>query len=151
MNVLLTMGAIVLALSPLHIVMKILLALTVGGNAIFTAIYLVIGAVASSAITGLFGMSSFWTEAVPIMITFTLDAFLIAGLLYFTAVTFITPSSANRSYPLRIYITFFLCDDHLTIFPLGLVHQRRGIYFSHHYHHALPDIPRFSLWDRWTR
>ena len=60
MNVLLTMGAIVLALSPLHIVMKILLALTVGGIAFFTAIYLGIGAVASSAITSLFGMSSFW-------------------------------------------------------------------------------------------
>ena len=119
MNVLLTMGAIVLALSPLHIVMKILLALTVGGNAIFTAIYFVIGAVASSAITSLFGMSSFWTEALPIMITFTLDAFLIAGLFYFTAVAFITPSSANRSFSLRIYITFLCAAIALQFFLWG--------------------------------
>ena len=107
LNVLLTMGAIVLALSPLHIVMKILLALLVGGNAIFAAIWFVIGAVAGNAISRLFGMGSFWTEAVPIMITFALDAILIAGLLYQTAVAFITPTSANRSKPLRIYVAFF--------------------------------------------
>ena len=107
LNVLLTMGAIVLALSPLHIVMKILLALFVGGNAIFSAMWFVIGAVASNAITRLFGLGSFWNEAVPIMITFALDAILIAGLLYQTAVAFITPTSANRSKPLRIYFTLF--------------------------------------------
>ena len=106
-NVLLTMGAIVLALSPLHIIMKILLALFAGGNAIFSAMWFVIGAVASNTITRLFGLGSFWNEAVPLIITFVLDAILIAGLLYHTAVTFITPTSANRSKPLRIYVTFF--------------------------------------------
>ena len=41
LNVLLTMGAIVIALAPLHTVMKILAALFVGGNAIFTSIWIV--------------------------------------------------------------------------------------------------------------
>ena len=119
MNVLLTMGAIVLALSPLHVVMKVLLALTVGGNAIFTAIWFVIASVGSSAITRLIGMSSFWTEAVPIMITFVLDAFLIAGLFYHTAVASITPSSANRSFSLRVYTTFLCAAIALQFFLWG--------------------------------
>ncbi len=106
LNVLLTMGAIVIALAPLHTVMKILAALFVGGNAIFAGIVIVGTAVADSVITRGLSSADFWQEFIPFVATYLVDFLILAGLLYQVAVAFITPSSANRSLPLRRYVTF---------------------------------------------
>ncbi len=104
-NVLLTMGAIVLALSPLHTVMKILAALTVGWSAISTGMWMVSLVVAGGAITRALTGTGFIDEFIPVVATYLIDFTLLAGLTYQAAVAFITPTSANRSLPLRVYIT----------------------------------------------
>ena len=64
------MGAIVIALAPLHTVMKILAALFVGGNAIFTSIWIVGTAVAGSVITREIIISRFLEEFIPFVATY---------------------------------------------------------------------------------
>ena len=51
-------------------------------------------------------IGKFLGEFIPFVATYLVDFLILAGLLYQVAVAFITPSSANRSLPLRRYVTF---------------------------------------------
>ena len=105
LNIILIQGAITLATAPVHIVVKIIVAVIVG---IPVTIYMMIGAIGlllwSGWLSDLKGMD-FWTGFVPVTGLYVMDCLLVAGLLYQAAVAFITPSSANRSLAFRRYFT----------------------------------------------
>ena len=113
LNVLLTMGAIVIALAPLHTVMKILAALFVGGNAIFTSIWIVGGAVASSVITRGLSSANFW-EGI-----YSLRGYLSGGLSHISGI--VVPSSCCLYHAL-------ISQPFPTLAPLCHVYECRNDY-----------------------
>jgi len=105
LNIILIQGAITLATSPTHIVVKIIVAVFVG---IPVTIYTMIEAISMLLWSGWLNdlkEMDFWTGFVPVMGLYVMDCLLVAGLLYQAAVAFITPSSANRSLAFRRYFT----------------------------------------------
>lgn len=103
LNCLLLLAAMMLASMGIHFIFKILIALFVGLPLI---IYTMIGALGTAMIAGFGGALSggrFLAEALPLILTILLNIGLIAGLLFFLCVSFITPRTANREFPLRVY------------------------------------------------
>ena len=89
LNIILIQGAITLATAPVHIVVKIIVAVIVG---IPVTIYMMVGTIVllwDGWLSDLKGMD-FWTGFVPVTGLYVMDCLLVAGLLYQAAVAFIT-------------------------------------------------------------
>ncbi len=102
-NCLLLLAAMMLASMGIHFIFKILIALFVGLPIILYTIGGVLMAGAFATLGGALTGGRFWEEALPVIFTVLLNIGLAGGLLFFLCVTFITPRSANREYPLRVY------------------------------------------------
>jgi hypothetical protein len=103
LNCLLLLAAMLLASMGIHFIFKILIALFVGVPLILSTIIWVFAASTFATLGGAITGGHFWDEALPIIFTILLNFILVGGLLFFLCVTFITPRSANREYPLRVY------------------------------------------------
>jgi len=105
LNIILIQGAITLAAAPLHLVLKIILGLVIGGTSIGVAIYVPMGLLLFEGWLADLKRMNFWTSFVPVFGLFLVNCALVTGLLYQGAVMFITPNSANRSLAFRRYVT----------------------------------------------
>jgi hypothetical protein len=103
LNCLLLLAAMLLASMGIHFIFKILIALFVGVPLILSTIIWVFAASTFATLGGAITGGHFWDEALPIIFTILLNFILVGGLLFFLCVTFITPRSANREYPLRVF------------------------------------------------
>jgi hypothetical protein len=102
-NCLLLLAAMMLASMGIHLIFKILIALFIGLPIIINTIVIVLAAGAFSSLGGALTGGRFWEEALPLILTILLNIGLAAGLLFFLCVSFITPRTANREFPLRVY------------------------------------------------
>ena len=102
-NCLLLLAAMMLASMGIHFIFKILIALCVGLPIILYTIGIIIAAAVFANLRGAITGGRFWQEALPTIFTVLLNIGLAGGLLYFLCVTFISPRTANREYPLRVY------------------------------------------------
>lgn len=105
LNVLLVQGAITLAVSRIHIILKVLTGLFVGLPLMISAIFFTVVSVGGHAFAQIVGAASIVNEILPIVGTFILNWGLAMGFLYQAAVAQIAPPSANRSMPFRLYLT----------------------------------------------
>ncbi len=103
LNCLLLLAAMMLASMGIHFIFKILIALFVGLPLIFYTMAAVLGTAMIAGFGGAFSGGRFLAEALPIILTILLNIGLAAGLLFFLCVSFITPRTANREFPLRVY------------------------------------------------
>jgi len=103
-NVILIQAAITLSVAPLHIVLKLLAALALGGPLVFLAMAFVFGASAGGFTARLFNFLS-WSEMLPIIATILGNCLLLIGFLFSAGVAFVSPSYANRSSQFRISFT----------------------------------------------
>ena len=103
LNCLLLLAAMMLASMGIHFIFKILIALFVGLPLIFYSMAAVLGTAMIAGFGGALSGGRFLAEALPIILTILLNIGLAAGLLFFLCVSFITPRTANREFPLRVY------------------------------------------------
>ena len=102
-NCLLLLAAMALASMRIHFVFKILIAVFAGLPVVLYIIGGVIAAAVFSRMGGAITGGRFWVEALPVMFTVLLNIVLVGGILFCLCVTFITPRTANREYPLRVF------------------------------------------------
>jgi len=104
-NVILIQAAITLSVAPLHIVLKLLTALALGGPLVFMAMAFVFGASTAGFVGGAFLGAWTWSKILPIIATILGNCLLLIGFLFSAGVSFVSPSYANRARQYRIFFT----------------------------------------------
>lgn len=104
-NVILIQAAITLSVAPLHIVLKLLTALALGGPIVFMAMAFVFGVSTAGFIGRAFSGTWSWSEMLPVIATILGNCLLLITFLFSAGVAFISPSYANRSGQFRVSFT----------------------------------------------
>ena len=105
MNILLLQGAITLAVTRMHVALKVLIGLFVGVPVIISAISFTVIAIGSHEFARFVGSPMLLNQGAAIVGTFLLNWALVMGLLFQAAVAQISPPSANRALPFRSFLT----------------------------------------------